>query len=252
MVQKGRHLLNLREDALRKRSEDQRSRRTRGCIKDAMLALLASCDFNELSVSELCREAGVTRSTFYRHFANLSEVVDELVDDCFETSRSGARSGGPGGMLDNTRRVAAMTEPDELRTHEGLLPACQRLANDDKYLPLLMDESLAEHVIRRIYQAEVENSVPLYMGRGGLTRQEAELMYLRDLYGTFFLNRALRWRKDDLWYRMHILATRATLCALDSVRGAPIVSHGAQIMPKRDKAHGRSLPSDIKLIEEDA
>ena len=188
MVQKGRHLLNQREDALRKRSEDQRSRRTRGRIKDAMLALLASCDFNELSVSELCREAGVTRSTFYRHFANLSEVVDELVDDCFETSRSGARSGGPGGMLDNTRRVAAMTEPDELRA----------------------------------------------------------------LYGTFFLNRALRWRKDDLWYRMHILATRAALCALDSVRGAPIVSHGAQIMPKRDKLHGRSLPSDIKLIEEDA
>lgn len=217
----------------RTRAEDQRSRRTKGRIKDALLVLLASRGFNELSVSELCREAGVTRSTFYRHFANLSDVVDELIDACFEVSSRNTRSGVPGGTLDNARRVAAMTEPNELRAHETLLPACQRLANDEKYLPLLMDESLAEHVIHRIYQAEIENSVPLYMGRGGLTRREAELMYLRDLYGTFFLNRALRWHKDDYWYRMHILATRATLCALDSVRGAPIVPRSAPVVTER-------------------
>ena len=66
-----------------------------------------------------------------------------------------------------------------------------------------------------------------------LTVSEAELMYLRDLYGTFFLNRALRWHKDDYWYRMHILATRATLCALDSVRGTPIVPRSAPVVTER-------------------
>lgn len=196
---------------------DRRARKTMERIKDALLAQLGSRGFNDISVSALCREAHVTRSTFYRHFQNLADVVDALVDDCFAMSVSAAAD-SPASTLDNARAVARFESPDELRGRDGLLPACQRLANDEKYLPLLMDESLAEHVIHRIYLSERDNSIPLYMGRGGLTRREAELMFLRDLYRTFFLNRALRWRKDDLWYRMHILVSRASVSEFDAMR----------------------------------
>lgn len=197
--------------------EDRRTRATHERIKDALLALLSRQRWGDVSVSALCREAGVTRTTFYRHFPNLTSVVDELVDDAFDASRSAA-AGLAGTVLDHMELVASFADPAELVGHEGLLPACQRLADDPKYLPLLSDEALAEHVISRVYLIERDNMVPLMMELSGLTRREAELVYLRDLYGTFFMNRALGWRKDELWHRMHILLSRGALAQFDAMR----------------------------------
>lgn len=201
----------------RKAAGDRRSAATRERIKDALLRLLALNGYNDITIAALCREASIPRSTFYRHFANLAVVVDELVDDALETSRR-ASVGGPGDRLDNLRKVAALTNEGDLRRYEGLLPPCQRVTDDEKFMPLFLDDDLAEHVIHRIYLAERDYSVPLLMGRGALTRQEAELIFLRDIYGTFFINRALRWNKDELWYRMHVLSTRAMLGSMDSLR----------------------------------
>ena len=54
-------------------------------MDQAMLALLQKKTFEEISVSELCKEAGVNRSTFYQHYRNTSELLEEatsyLVDD---------------------------------------------------------------------------------------------------------------------------------------------------------------------------
>ncbi len=43
----------------------------------AMLKLLEIKDFLEISVAEICREAGVNRSTFYHHYLNTSELLKE-------------------------------------------------------------------------------------------------------------------------------------------------------------------------------
>ena len=43
----------------------------------AMLKLLEKKDFLKISVSEICREAGVNRSTFYDHYLNTSDLLKE-------------------------------------------------------------------------------------------------------------------------------------------------------------------------------
>ena len=40
--------------------------------------------FDAITVSALCREAGVHRGTFYLHYRNTMEVLDELLDDALE------------------------------------------------------------------------------------------------------------------------------------------------------------------------
>lgn len=183
------------------RRDDGRTRFTQEALKDALLALLAEKGFNDITVAELCRRSGITRATFYRHFGGIMDVVDLLIDDAFEVASnlSGPHAGL--ALLERTQAVANLASADELRGRESLLPTCQRLASDEKYLPLLMDAALAEHVIRRIYLIEHDSAVPLYMLGCGVRRDEAELLFQRDLYGAFYMNRALRWKKDDLWYR---------------------------------------------------
>lgn len=43
----------------------------------AMLKLLEKKDFLEISVSEICQEAGVNRSTFYDHYLNTYDLLKE-------------------------------------------------------------------------------------------------------------------------------------------------------------------------------
>ena len=73
-------------------------------------------------------------------------------------------------------------------------------------------------MIHRIYLIEHDSSVPLYMLAGGLRREEAELLFQRDLYGAFYMNRAMRWRKDDLWYRTQLHISRGVLGSLETLR----------------------------------
>ena len=198
--------------------DDRRARFTRESLKDALRALLGEKGFNDISVAELCRRADVTRATFYRHFVGIMDVVDLLVDDAFDVAKNIKSENASLALLERLQAVAALRTPNELREHESLLPTCQRLAHDEKYLPLLMDTALAEHVIHRIYLIEHDSSVPLYMLAGGIRRDEAELLFQRDLYGAFYMNRALRWKKDDLWYRTQLLICRGILGSLETLR----------------------------------
>lgn len=51
------------------------SSRSKDCIVKALLGLLEKEEFPFISVSEICKKAGVGRVTFYRHFKSKEEVV---------------------------------------------------------------------------------------------------------------------------------------------------------------------------------
>ena len=63
------------------RKTDRRTITTKTQIKDALLILLKSTSYNRISVSLLCKQAQITRPTFYLHYQNLNEVLDEILDD---------------------------------------------------------------------------------------------------------------------------------------------------------------------------
>ena len=55
--------------------------RTEGAVKEALLSLLSEKPLADITVSELSREAHVSRSTFYEHFGNPADVYDAVVRD---------------------------------------------------------------------------------------------------------------------------------------------------------------------------
>ena len=54
--------------------------KTESAIRSALLSLLAKKTLADITVSELAREAHVSRSTFYEHFGNPADVYDSIVE----------------------------------------------------------------------------------------------------------------------------------------------------------------------------
>ncbi|MEU6032652.1 TetR/AcrR family transcriptional regulator [Streptomyces tauricus] len=69
------------------RSMDPRTRRSRSALETALRELIAERDLSQISVSDITKLAGVNRSTFYEHYADVHDlaaaacttVFDELV-----------------------------------------------------------------------------------------------------------------------------------------------------------------------------
>ncbi|WP_413452301.1 TetR/AcrR family transcriptional regulator [Georgenia phoenicis] len=97
---------------------DPRTRRTLALLERAMTSLLETQSISEINVSELCRVAGIHRTTFYKHFSSVAEfaaymfsaLIEDLstvdpaalpedMDEVTETYRAALE-----GMLDHVAR----------------------------------------------------------------------------------------------------------------------------------------------------
>ena len=63
---------------MRKRKENQRITLTKRLLREALVRLLASKEIADITVSELCKEAGINRTTFYYHYGSQTDVLTEL------------------------------------------------------------------------------------------------------------------------------------------------------------------------------
>lgn len=63
---------------------DRRMKYTRMVLRDSLLDLLNAKPLNQISISELCREADINRNTFYNHYNAPYEIFHELEDELFE------------------------------------------------------------------------------------------------------------------------------------------------------------------------
>lgn len=59
---------------------ESKYRNTALCMDEALLLLLQKKDFGYITVKEVCKKAGVNRSTFYLHYENMDDLLQESVE----------------------------------------------------------------------------------------------------------------------------------------------------------------------------
>ncbi len=75
------------EVIIMRESKDRRIVKTRKSIRDTLLKEMKTESYQELSVSRLCREADIGRGTFYLHYNDIYEVVQEIEDQLLSDFR---------------------------------------------------------------------------------------------------------------------------------------------------------------------
>lgn len=64
--------------------KDRRIRKTHTALMDALRQLMKCKLFSSITVSELCQQADINRSTFYYHYNSTEDVLYELHETLFE------------------------------------------------------------------------------------------------------------------------------------------------------------------------
>ncbi len=60
---------------------DRRVRRTRALLRGALRDLVEERDFDSLTIGEITDHAGLNRATFYLHYTDKTELLDDVFDD---------------------------------------------------------------------------------------------------------------------------------------------------------------------------
>lgn len=190
------------------RKTDRRTTYTINVIKDAFLELINETTYSQMTVTSLCKKAEITRSTFYLHFNNLTDVLDDILADIF--------------AFDNESNLVISDEDavniDMLKSNESLLPACQRVGNSSKYQQLLLDPALSEYIIGKIIKHERPRVVPSIQRQTGLSNEDADVLFNYVIHGSFAINKRHKFVKDDEWYRELQLLNQFSLAGYKAIK----------------------------------
>lgn len=183
-------------DNKKQRKTDRRTTYTINTVKDAMLELLEKEPFDKITVASLCRQAEITRTTFYLHFSDITAVLDELLKDALQVAENSSMQD-----KDNILPIYAKGKNiEKIKENDILLPVCQRIANSPKYRVLFLDETLSNYILKKMYQFEKDKIMPTLIENHNLSKDEAEIVFRFMLYGSFTVNKELNWEKNDKWY----------------------------------------------------
>ena len=63
---------------------DARVRYTKNVLRDSLITLLKDKPIQEVTVKELCEMAQINRATFYAHYTNPYDLLDQIENELFE------------------------------------------------------------------------------------------------------------------------------------------------------------------------
>ena len=165
------------------RKTDRRIRYTKKAIQGAFLRVKKIKEYNAITVADICREAGISRGTFYAHFGNIAEVLDTLLDD--------ALSG-----MDYLQEYLSAPQPDAKCAH----PFCRFVRENTEMRCILFDDALGHIVVKKLAELYKETSIQAIRSRGtSLTVQEAEVIFYFQINGCFAVSKQYRNLENEEW-----------------------------------------------------
>ncbi len=160
-------------EAEKPRKLDRRTRYTRQTIRDTLLELMAHKPFPRITVTEVCKLAEINRGTFYLHYLDLDDVLDDILTEM---------------LSDTTCTIDHVLCPaGKCATY----PFCDKLHSSGQYHVLFLDESVTEKLLKKLSDTCKERYVTYLMSHSLLTFQEAEAIFTFQMNGCLAVNRLL-------------------------------------------------------------
>ena len=160
---------------------NSRARDTRERLKEALLRLLARRDILDVTVSRLCQEAGVNRSTFYSHYDSIGDLMEELEQEI------GANL--IGRFRDDNYGWEHPFSPGHL------LPILEHIRDNRDFYRVYLSQSTAQHRMDWAFGQLLERYVrPLLRG---LSVEEEAIAYYFAFFRAGFLALIQQWLQNQ-------------------------------------------------------
>ena len=167
---------------------DKRTTYTKNVIKDAILELMEKKPFDKITITEVCKQAEINRGTYYLHYYELTEVLDELIEDAFSDTEVHS------GNLDMADRYAESSCPN--------FSLCQIIRHSTKYRALFFDDSLTTRIIGRIEKLHKAEFVADTTARYNISQEQAEAIFLFQTNGCFAISKIGRHFDCNNWIKI--------------------------------------------------
>lgn len=165
-------------------AEDRRTKYTRKVIRDALMELLKIKPYSKISVTEICRLAEINRGTFYIHYYDVDDVLDDILNLSFSD------------VSDTIDHV--LCPHKETCTY----PFCQKIQESTQLRPLFLDEAISQRIIQRLSEGSKEGFVSYLMQHSNLTFEQAEAIFYFQINGCLTINRLMLKNNCRDWHRV--------------------------------------------------
>lgn len=148
---------------------DRRTKYTIDVISDAFLHQVAERGFAQTTIADICRKAGVHRSTFYLHFTRKEDVLDLLLEEAFS-------------QIENTMEHLCPGTGRECK-----IPLCIFIREKVRYQPIFTDPSLGGYVIGKLARTFKDEFVLEICRNSYYSKEDAETIFWFQIHGCYSL-----------------------------------------------------------------
>lgn len=162
---------------------DPRTIQTKATIKETLLQKMKSTQFDRISVTEICKEAGINRGTFYLHYADLWEVLEEIETEVL-------------GIDGTSEPYHCSLTAEQYQCPYGI---CDKVHTHPEYGVIFFDDSLTAHVVEKIAQQCKDKYIASLTEQLSLTPEQAETIFYFQLNGCLAINKNIYRNGSQNW-----------------------------------------------------
>ena len=159
-------------------------------MNSALISMLEKKAFEEITIKEICDEAGVNRSTFYHHYDNVNDLLSETIENAYKNffEHFGADVLRVSDVSFKTEEELFLIKPEYLR------PYLEFVEENRKLFRLMYDRS-SVFGAQEMYNKWFDEIFSPILARYGVSAKERPLMMIFFLKG--ILGVVTEWVKDD-------------------------------------------------------
>ena len=159
-------------------------------MNDALITLLETKEFEYISIKEICHIANVNRSTFYLHYSNMNDLLEETIKSLNLSFNSHFNS------RENENTIISKDNLEDLllNNDENLIPYLNFIKENKNIYKVLKNHPQLFNANKTYEQMFRKLFVPI-MNRFGL--DEKWHKYLMDFYISGLTSIVLDWVYDD-------------------------------------------------------
>ncbi len=158
---------------------DIRVQKTKERLKSALLSLMHEKSIERISISEICRKSGINRNTFYQHYKDIKDLLDEVEK----------------GFMVSVFSAVSISGESVRSVKEIMTVLLETIKDNEEICMLLFSDNGDKDFLRNILMYALPSAVENWVNELGMEEADATALYYFVMGGTVNIIEA--WMKDS-------------------------------------------------------